>query len=126
VLTAGSKRRKPKFPEDSQNRSPSTGRKAVVDGALDDGVDIAVLDRNDAAEPPRIPRDVLYDPLLASRGRGSKKECRVAIDEHLAPPTRERCHVKDARTCTVNFYLRSSHRNLIDVSNTTFQREPEF
>ena len=29
-------------------------------------------------------------------------------------------------TCTVNFYLRSSHRNLIDVSNTTFQREPEF
>ena len=26
----------------------------------------------------------------------------------------------------VNFYFRSSHRNLIDVSNATFQREPEF
>ena len=62
MLSAGSKRRDPKFPRNSQNRSPSTGRKPVVDGALDDGVDIAVLDRNDAAEPPRISREVPYDP----------------------------------------------------------------
>jgi hypothetical protein len=62
-----SKRRDPEFPEFTK-RFGCTGRKPVVDGALDDGIDIAVLDRNDAAEPPRIPRDVPRDPLLAGRG----------------------------------------------------------